>query len=62
MKEVENLDTIAIGTDLLLKKVAAKKIFGSHLILSNGHARFKIQNNPRPRPITALVKIESKNG
>jgi DNA invertase Pin-like site-specific DNA recombinase len=57
MKEVENLDAIADGTDLLLKKAAAKKIFGSHLVLSNRHARFKIQADLKgPRPISALIE------
>jgi DNA invertase Pin-like site-specific DNA recombinase len=55
MKEVENLDTIATGTDLLLKKVAAKKIFGSHLILHNGHARFKIQSDLKRPPLRAFL-------
>lgn len=41
MKEAENLPAIANGTDLFLKKVAAKKIFGSSLVLSNQHIRFK---------------------
>jgi hypothetical protein len=41
MKEAENLPAIANGADLFLKKVAAKKIFGSSLVLSNKHIRFK---------------------
>ena len=49
MKEIERLDVIADGADLFLKKVAAKKIFGSTLVLSNSHVRFKTQNNPRTK-------------
>src|SRR3989344_3334591 len=47
IKEAENLPTIANGEDLFLKKVAAKKIFGSNLILSNRKVRLKPEKVPQ---------------
>ncbi len=47
IKEAENLPNIANGEDLFLKKVAAKKIFGSNLILLNRKIRLKPQNVPQ---------------
>jgi len=49
IKEAENLPTIANGEDLFLKKVAAKKIFGSNLILSNRKVRLKPEKVPQPQ-------------
>ncbi|KKT55579.1 MAG: Recombinase, partial [Candidatus Giovannonibacteria bacterium GW2011_GWB1_44_23] len=47
IREAENLPTIANGEDLFLKKVAAKKIFGSNLILSNRKVRLKPEKVPQ---------------
>ncbi len=59
IKEAENLANVANGSDLFLKKVAAKKVFGSNLILSERRARFRIQNNPT-KPYAALRAADEK--
>ncbi len=61
IKEAENLPNIANGQDLFLKKVAAKKVFGSNLILSNRKIRLKPQNVPQIQ-WAALAAAQSQIG
>ena len=48
IKEAQNLNGIARDTDLFAKKVCAKEIFGSHLLLQNKSVRASAPNFPNP--------------
>ena len=41
LKDAQSLDKIASDSDLFTKKVWAKEIFGSHLVLANREARLR---------------------
>ena len=41
LKDAQSLDKIASDSDLFAKKVCAKEIFGSHLVLANREARLR---------------------
>src|SRR3989344_4620016 len=48
LKDAQSLDKIASDSDLFAKKVKAKEIFGSHLLLQNKTVRASAPNFPNP--------------
>ncbi|MFH0968977.1 MAG: recombinase zinc beta ribbon domain-containing protein, partial [Patescibacteria group bacterium] len=50
IKEAENLPKIAREGNLFAKKVAAKEIFGSNLVLANREARVSAPSGPESKP------------
>ena len=48
LKDAQSLDKIASDSDLFAKKVCAKEIFGSHLLLQNKLVRASALNFPNP--------------
>src|SRR3990167_5334247 len=48
LKDAQSLDKIASDSDLFAKKVCAKEIFGSHLLLQNKTVRASAPNFPNP--------------
>jgi len=56
IKEAENLPEVARENNLFAKKVAAKEIFGSNLVLANRSAR----RNPPSNPLSAAPRGRPK--